>query len=163
MDREVWWATVRGFAKSQTGLSDSHTHTHRQLEGFWDLVTIKPMEDVMEKKRCFWLLSPCTQKNLEGKSEMCERYAVLFAMELDSSFFSCLPTTFNNGFGIPFLYKTVQTHYIFKNVSLSMISSGTPYEIWVAHFVNAFIQEKTKGFYEFCMCGYTYVCIGINM
>ena len=41
-----------------------------------------------------------------------------------------------------------------------MISSGTPpYEIWVAHFVNPFIQEKTKGFYEFFMCGYIYVCI----
>ena len=78
-------------------------------------------------------------------------------------FFSSLPTTFNNGFGIPFLYRTVQTYYIFKNVSLSMLSSGTPYEIWVAHFVNPFIQEKTKGFYEFFMCGYIYVCICINM
>ena len=28
-----------------------------------------------------------------------------------------------------------------------MISSRTPYDIWVAHFVNPFIQEKTKGFY----------------
>jgi len=44
-----------------------------------------------------------------------------------------------------------------------MISSGTLYEIWVAWFVNPFIQEKTKGFYESFMCGYTYVCIGINM
>ena len=41
----------------------------------------------MEKKRCLWLLSPCTQKKLEGKSEMCERYAVPFAMEFDSSSF----------------------------------------------------------------------------
>jgi len=41
----------------------------------------------MEKKRCLWLFSPCTQKNLEGKSEMCERYAVPFAMEFDSSSF----------------------------------------------------------------------------
>ena len=37
-----------------------------------------------------------------------------------------------------------------------MISSGTPYEIWVAHFVNPHIQEKTKGFYEF-------LCVGIYM
>ena len=28
MDREAWWATVRGVAKSRTRLSDSHTHTH---------------------------------------------------------------------------------------------------------------------------------------
>ena len=41
----------------------------------------------MEKKRCLWLFSPCTQKPLEGKSEMCERYAVPFAMQLDSSSF----------------------------------------------------------------------------
>ena len=65
----------------------THTHTHTQLEGFWDLVTIKPIEYVMEKKICLWLLSPCTQKNLEGKSEVCERYGVAFAMEFDSSFF----------------------------------------------------------------------------
>jgi len=45
------------------------------------------MEDVMEKKRCLWLFSPCTPKPLEGKSEMCERYAVPFAMQLDSSSF----------------------------------------------------------------------------
>jgi len=45
------------------------------------------MEDVMEKKRCLWLFSPCTQKTLEGKSEMCERYAVPFAMQFDSSSF----------------------------------------------------------------------------
>ena len=46
-----------------------------------------------------------------------------------------------------------------------MISSGTPYEIWVARFVNPFIQEKTsrEGFYEFFTCGYIYVCICINM
>ena len=89
MDREAWWATVHGVAKSRTWLTDSHTHTHThsQLEGFWDLVTIKPMEDVMEKKRCLWLFSPWTQNNLEGKSEMCERYAVPFAMEFDSSSF----------------------------------------------------------------------------
>ena len=30
---------------------------------------------------------PCTQKKLEGTSEMCERYAVPFAMEFDSSSF----------------------------------------------------------------------------
>ena len=41
----------------------------------------------MEKKRCLRLLSPCTQKTLEGKSEMCERYAVPFAMEFDSTSF----------------------------------------------------------------------------
>ena len=28
MDREAWWATVRGVAKSRTRLSDSHIHTH---------------------------------------------------------------------------------------------------------------------------------------
>ena len=75
----------------------THTHTdiHRQLKGFWDLVTIKPMDDAMEKKRCLWLFSPCTQKNLEGKSEMCERYAVPFAMDIDSNFcpVSLLPLT----------------------------------------------------------------------
>ena len=45
----------------------------------------------MEKKRRLWLLSPCTQKNLEGKSEECERYAVAFAMEFDRQFFSLSP------------------------------------------------------------------------
>ena len=30
MDREAWWATVRGVAKSRTQLSDSHIHTHTQ-------------------------------------------------------------------------------------------------------------------------------------
>ena len=80
-------------------------------------------------------------------------------------FLSCLPTTFNNGFGIPFLYRTIQIYQVFKNVSLSMISSGTPYESWVARFVNPFIQEKTsrEGFYEFFTCGYIYVYISINM
>ena len=34
MDREAWRATVRVVAKSRTQLSDSHTHTHTQLEGF---------------------------------------------------------------------------------------------------------------------------------
>ena len=87
----------------------THRHTHTQVEGFWDLVTIKPIEYVMEKKICLWLLSPCTQKNLEGKSEVCERYGVAFAMEWQQ-FFSCLPTTFNNGFGIPFLYRTIQSY-----------------------------------------------------
>ena len=29
MDRETWRATVCGVAKSQTRLSDSHTHTHK--------------------------------------------------------------------------------------------------------------------------------------
>ena len=29
MDRETWWATVCGVAKSQTQLSDSHRHTHK--------------------------------------------------------------------------------------------------------------------------------------
>ena len=28
MDRETWWAVVRGVAKSWTRLSDSHTRTH---------------------------------------------------------------------------------------------------------------------------------------
>ena len=28
MDREAWQAKVHGIAKSQTRLSDSHTHTH---------------------------------------------------------------------------------------------------------------------------------------
>ena len=65
----------------------THRHTHTQVEGFWDLVTIKPIEYVMEKKICLWLLSPCTEKNLEGTSEVCERYGVAFAMEFDSSFF----------------------------------------------------------------------------
>ena len=31
MDRGAWWATVHGVAKSQTRLSDSHTHTHQIL------------------------------------------------------------------------------------------------------------------------------------
>ena len=143
----------------------TYTHTHTLTDNWRasEICWLSSQRRTSWRRKDVCGCSPCTQKNLEGKSEMCERYAVLFAMQLDSSFFSCLPTTFNNGFGIPFLYKTVQTHYIFKNVSLSMISSGTPYEIWVAHFVNAFIQEKTKGFDEFCMCGYTYVCIGINM
>ena len=46
-----------------------------------------------------------------------------------------------------------------------MISSGTTYEIWVAHFVNPLIPEKTsrEGFNGFFMCGYIYVCICINM
>ena len=69
---------------------------------------------------------------------------------------SCLPTTFNNGFGIPFLYRTIQIDQVFKNVSLSMISSGTPYESWVARFVNPFIQEKA--FMNFLRVGiYMYI------
>ena len=41
-----------------------------------------------------------------------------------------------------------------------MISSGTPpYEIWVAHFVNPFIEEKTKGFYAMFMCRYIYMYV----
>ena len=28
IDRGAWWATVHGVAKSQTRLSNSHTHTH---------------------------------------------------------------------------------------------------------------------------------------
>ena len=28
MDREAWWATVHGIAKTQIQLSDFHTHTH---------------------------------------------------------------------------------------------------------------------------------------
>ena len=28
MDRETWWTTVHGVAKSHTQLSDTHTHTH---------------------------------------------------------------------------------------------------------------------------------------
>ena len=32
-------------------------------------------------------LSLYPKKNLEGKSEVCERYGVAFAMEFDSSFF----------------------------------------------------------------------------
>ena len=28
MDRGAWWATVYGVAKSQTRLSNQHTHTH---------------------------------------------------------------------------------------------------------------------------------------
>ena len=75
-----------GHEEWDTTLWFTHTHTHTQLEGFWDLVTIQPIGDVMEKKRHLWLLSPCTQKNLEGKSEMCERYLLSFAMEFDSSF-----------------------------------------------------------------------------
>lgn len=41
-----------------------------------------------------------------------------------------------------------------------MISSGTPYEIWVARFVNPFIQEKTsrEAFMNFLRVGiYMYV------
>ena len=36
-------------------------------------------------------LSLYPKKNLEGKSEVCERYSVAFAMEFDSSFFSLSP------------------------------------------------------------------------
>ena len=42
----------------------------------------------MEKKRRLRLLSPCTQKNLEAKSEVCERYNVVFAWNLTALFFS---------------------------------------------------------------------------
>ena len=28
MDREIWWTTVHGVAKSRTQLSNQHTHTH---------------------------------------------------------------------------------------------------------------------------------------
>ena len=33
MDREAWWATVRGVTKSWTRLSDSHMHTHTLTGG----------------------------------------------------------------------------------------------------------------------------------
>ena len=155
-------------SQSWTRLSDSHTHTHThthtQTTGGLLRSADYQVNGGHHGEEKMWLLSPCTRKTLEDKSEMCERYAVPFAMQFDSSFFSCLPTTFNNGFGIPFLYRAVQTYYIFKNVSLSMLSSGIPYEIWVAHFVNPFIQEKTKGFYAMFMCRYIYMyvyCHGI--
>ena len=32
MDREAWWATIHGVAKSQTRLSDKHTHTQKLYE-----------------------------------------------------------------------------------------------------------------------------------
>ena len=31
MDREAWWGTVLGIAKSWTQLSDFKTHTHRKF------------------------------------------------------------------------------------------------------------------------------------
>ena len=39
MDREAWWATVRGVTKSRTQLSmHTHTHTHTSCkEGFYDV------------------------------------------------------------------------------------------------------------------------------
>ena len=35
MDREAWWATVRGVAKSRTHLSDWHTQKHHYLFVMW--------------------------------------------------------------------------------------------------------------------------------
>ena len=32
MDREVWWATVHGVIKSQTGLKPFRIHSHRENE-----------------------------------------------------------------------------------------------------------------------------------
>ena len=32
MDREVWWATVHGVIKSQTGLKPFRMHSHRENE-----------------------------------------------------------------------------------------------------------------------------------
>ena len=45
-------------------------------------------------------LSLYPKKNLEGKSEVCERYSVAFAMEFDSSFFpvSLQPLTMSFAF-----------------------------------------------------------------
>ena len=164
MDREAWPATVHGAANSRTWLGDSHTHTHRQLEGFWDLVTIKPMTMPWRKKMFVAVLSLHT-KILGRQVRNVWKICCAICHGHWQQFLSCLPTTFNNGFGIPFLYRTIQIYQVFKNVSLSMISSGTPYESWVARFVNPFIQEKTsrEGFYEFFTCGYIYVCICINM
>ena len=34
MDGGAWWATVHGVAKSQTQLSDSHTHI-QSIRGTW--------------------------------------------------------------------------------------------------------------------------------
>ena len=164
MDREAWWATVRGVTKSWTRLSDSHTHTHtqRQLEGFWDLLSSQWRTSWRRKDVCGCSL-PAPKKTWKASQKCVKDMLCYLPWNLTAVFFSCLPTTFNNGFGIPFLYRAVQTYYILKNVSLSMLSSGTPYKIWVAYFVNPFIQEKTKGFYEFFMCGYIYVCICMNM
>ena len=44
-----------------------------------------------EEKMFVAALSLYPKKNLEGKSEVCERYSVAFAMEFDSSFFSLSP------------------------------------------------------------------------
>ena len=87
----------------------THTHTHTQLEGFWDLVTIKPIGDVMEKKRHLWLLSPCTQKTWKA-SQKCVKDMLWHLPWSLTAVLSCLPTTFNSGFGIPFLYRTIQIY-----------------------------------------------------
>ena len=62
----ITWTEKPGrlqFVGSQRVRHNCVTNTHRaQLEGFWDVVTIKPMKDVMEKKRCLWCSLPVPKK-----------------------------------------------------------------------------------------------------
>jgi len=139
-----------------------HTHTHTDNWRASEICWLSSQWRTSWRRKDVAALS-LHPKNLGRQVRNVWKICCAICHGIWQQFFSCLPTTFNNGFGVPFLYRAVQTYYIFKNVSLSMLSSGTPYEIWVAHFVNPFIQEKTKGFYEFFMCGYIHVYICINM
>ena len=91
MDREAWRATVCGVAKSRTWLRDSHTHI-RTAGGLLSSGDYQANGGCHGEEKMFVAaLSLYPKKNLEGKSEVCERYSVAFAMEFDSSFFSLSP------------------------------------------------------------------------
>ena len=157
MDREAWQASW-GRKEPDTTEWFRHTHTHTHTTGgLLRSGDYQASGGCHGEEKMFVAALSLHPKNLGSQVRNVWKICCAICHGIWQRFFSCLPTTFNNGFGIPFLYRTVPTYYGFKNVSLSMISSGTLYEIWVAWFVNPFIQEKTKGFYESFMCGYTYV------
>ena len=155
MDREAWRATVRRVAKSRTRLSDSHTHT-QTTAGLLRSGDYQANGRRHGEEKMFVAALSLHPKELGRQIRNVWKICCAICHGHWQQFLSCLPTTFNNGFGIPFLYRTIQIYQVFKNVSLSMISSGTPYESWVARFVNPFIQEKA--FMNFLRVGiYMYI------
>ena len=61
MDREAWWATIHGVAKSQTRLSDKHTHTQKLYED---------RESELFITELLYLTSRLTKSKHSGKSFM---------------------------------------------------------------------------------------------
>ena len=53
MDREAWWATVLGIAKSWTRLSDSHSLTHSLTYPYWIFWFLVAFYEFL--KNVFWL------------------------------------------------------------------------------------------------------------